>query len=43
MATARHVKKTVEALDGNRTKAAEVLDCSPKTVRKYLRIYEARR
>lgn len=37
-ATARHVRRIVEECGGNRTRAAEVLDCSPKTVRKYLRI-----
>ncbi len=37
-ATARHVRRVVEELDGNRTRAAQVLDCDPKTVRKYLGI-----
>jgi len=39
-ATARHVRRVVEEMGGNRTRAAEVLDCDPKTVRKYLRIAE---
>ncbi len=39
-ATARHVRRVVEEMGGNRTRAAGVLDCDPKTVRKYLRIAE---
>jgi DNA-binding NtrC family response regulator/tetratricopeptide (TPR) repeat protein len=38
LATARHVREVVEKMEGNRTRAADVLDCDPKTVRKYLRI-----
>lgn len=40
MAMARHVKSVVDQLDGNRTRAAMVLDCTPKTVRKYIAIAE---
>jgi len=40
IATARHVRRVAEEMGGNRTRAAEVLDCDPKTVRKYLRIAE---
>jgi DNA-binding NtrC family response regulator len=39
-AMARHVHRVVEMVDGNRTRAASVLRCDPKTVRKYLGIYE---
>lgn len=31
-----HVRKTVESMDGNRSKAAKALGCDPKTLRKYL-------
>jgi transcriptional regulator with AAA-type ATPase domain/tetratricopeptide (TPR) repeat protein len=36
MAIARHVSSVVEACHGNRLKASRVLQCDPKTVRKYL-------
>jgi DNA-binding NtrC family response regulator/tetratricopeptide (TPR) repeat protein len=38
---ARHVSDVVAALGGNRSRAAEVLGCDPKTVRKYLRIHSS--
>jgi len=31
-----HIVRTVEALGGNRSRAAEVLKCDPKTIRRYL-------
>lgn len=40
LAMARHVRSVVDRLDGNRTRAAKVLDCTPKTVRKYLEMAE---
>ncbi len=36
-AIADHVQRTVAAAGGNRSLAARILDCDPKTVRKYLR------
>jgi len=36
MAMVRHVSSVVEACNGNRLKASRVLQCDPKTVRKYL-------
>ncbi len=36
-AMAEHVRRTVKAAGGNRSLAARILDCDPKTVRKYLR------
>lgn len=37
---ANHVKSVVEACGGNRSEAARVLECDPKTVRKYLSVGE---
>jgi DNA-binding NtrC family response regulator len=36
---AGHVHRVVEALGGTRIRAAEILGCDPKTLRKYLRLY----
>ena len=37
-ATARHVLEVLKSCDGNRSRASGILECDPKTVRKYLRI-----
>lgn len=39
MATAKHVYNVVKNA-GNKTQAAQILKCDPKTIRKYLKIYE---
>ncbi len=41
-AMARHVHGVLEACGGNRSQAAAILRCDPKTLRKYLRIYAER-
>lgn len=38
-AISEHVARTVESAGGNRSLAARILDCDPKTVRKYLKIH----
>lgn len=41
-AVARHVHLVLESVAGNRARAAEILECDPKTLRKYLSLYESR-
>ncbi len=41
IAIGRHVSSVVDACDGNRLKASRVLQCDPKTVRKYLALIKS--
>lgn len=41
-AVARHVHLVLESVGGNRARAAEILECDPKTLRKYLALYDSR-
>ena len=40
VAICRHVTGVVKGCDGNRLKASRILQCDPKTVRKYLALYQ---
>lgn len=40
-ATAKYVAKVVETCGGNKTEASRVLQCDPKTVRKYLALHKS--
>jgi len=42
MAAARHARGVLDAVGGSRTRAAEILRCDPKTLRKYLKLYDER-
>ncbi|MBD3369156.1 hypothetical protein GF402_02185 [Candidatus Fermentibacteria bacterium] len=39
-AMAMHIHRIVRSCDGNKSQAARILQCDPKKVQKYLRIYE---
>lgn len=41
-AVARHVRSVLESVGGNRARAVEILECDPKTLRKYLSLYDSR-